>query len=80
MSKIKLVKRSENVNYIYSDNGEKTPHLNGVSYKVVDTENDMEVGSVDCMTGSFNISFYGGIDSVDKSAEIVEKMFAALAQ
>lgn len=78
MSKLKLVKRSENVNYNYSDEGEKTPTLNSVSYKVVDEESGNEIGSADCYNGNLNLNIYGGITSIKDATETVEKMFSAL--
>lgn len=78
MSKLKLVKRSENVNYNYSDEGEKTPTLNSVSYKIVDEESGNEIGSADCHNGNLNVNIYGGINSIKDATETVEKMFSEL--
>ena len=80
MKKIKLIKRSENVNYNYTDDGEKTPTLNSVSYKVVDEEAGNEIGSAECHNGNLNINVHGGINSINAAIETVEKMFSALSE
>lgn len=79
MNKIKLVKRSENVNYIYNESGEKTPQLNSVSYKVIDSESGNEIGSADCHGSGLSLSIYSGIQSIDDASAIIEKMFGTIA-
>lgn len=80
MSKIKLTKRSENVNYIYDNEGEKTPNLTSVEYKIIDEETGNEVGSANVYTNSLNVNIYGGINSIESAQKAVETMFGLISE
>lgn len=80
MSKIKLVKRSENVNVIYSNNGQKKEELQSVEYKVLDEETGEEIGEANVHQSNFNLNVYSGITSINDAKAIVEKMFGSLAE
>lgn len=77
MEKIKLVKRSENVNINYNNEGDSTQSLNGVSYAIINEETGETIGNADAYSGSLNIGIYGIINTVEKADEILNKLFNA---
>lgn len=79
MEKIKLMKRSENVNINYNNEGEGTQSLNSASYELVNESTGDIIGSADAYSGRLNINIHGVIDSTNAACDILERMFNAFA-
>lgn len=79
MKKIKLVKRSENVNYTFdAAGGHDVRTVQSAEYRIVDEKTGNDVGSASAYTGSLNVSFHGGIRSVEDAQKIIEDMVAGI--
>lgn len=79
MKNLKLIKRSQNVNYAFNDEGKKTESTTqNVDFKVVD-ESGAEIGSANVHQYGISMSINNPGGSIDDNIAVVEAMFKNLS-
>lgn len=75
MKNLKLIKRSENVNYAFNDDGKKTESTTqNVDFKIMD-EGGAEIGSANVHQYGISMSINNPGGSIADNIAIVEAMF-----